>query len=117
LVVTHIYLLIGCAMPVTLSFIIFNGGLLTPEFTVIAFSGVVFLGVGDVVACVYGKLRGKSLVRVGSKKTVEGSYACWAAMTVAFAGVVAYCCPFAANYFFIFFVTSMLTSIVEAYTL
>ncbi len=76
LVVTHIYLLFGCAMPVTLSFIIFNGGLFSPEFTVIAFSGIIFLGVGDVTACFYGKLRGKSLIREGSKKTVEGCYAC-----------------------------------------
>ena len=37
--------------------------------------GLVFLGVGDTVACWYGREFGTVLWRVGGKKTTEGSFA------------------------------------------
>jgi len=47
LIVTHIFLLIGCALPPTLSFIILNGGFMNKIFELFALSGLVFLGIGD----------------------------------------------------------------------
>lgn len=63
-------------MPLNISFILFDGGLLNSEFATIAYSGVMFLGVGDVVAALYGKKYGYSKWVEGGSKTVEGSLAC-----------------------------------------
>jgi len=58
LIVTHIYLMLGCALPLTLSFILFDGGLFNGEFVTVALSGVIFLGIGDVSAALYGRSYG-----------------------------------------------------------
>ena len=57
-IVTHLYLLLGCGLPITISFIIFGGGFFNGEFATLSFSGVIFLGVGDVVAALYGRAYG-----------------------------------------------------------
>ena len=57
-IVTHLYLIIGCGLPITLSFILFKGGFFNGEFATLSLSGVVFLGVGDVAAALYGKNHG-----------------------------------------------------------
>jgi len=51
-------LIIGCGLPITLSFILFKGGFFNGEFATLSLSGVVFLGVGDVAAALYGKKHG-----------------------------------------------------------
>ncbi len=66
---THLYLLIGCGLPITLSFIIFNGGFFNGEFATIALCGVVFLGVGDVAAALYGRAYGFQKWYEGTNKT------------------------------------------------
>jgi len=57
-IVTHLYLLLGCGIPITISFIIFAGGFFNGEFSTLSFSGVIFLGVGDVAAALYGRAYG-----------------------------------------------------------
>ena len=57
-IVTHLYLLLGCGLPLTISFIIFDGGFFNGEFTTLSFAGIVFLGVGDVAAALYGRAYG-----------------------------------------------------------
>ena len=57
-IVTHLYLLIGCGLPITVSFIIFGGGFFNGEFATLSFSGLIFLGVGDVAAALYGRAYG-----------------------------------------------------------
>jgi dolichol kinase len=63
MIVTHIYLLMGCAFPPTASFILLSGGVYNSEWTLWSLSGVVFLGIGDSCAAVFGKQYGKTLWR------------------------------------------------------
>jgi dolichol kinase len=58
LILSHIYLLLGCAFPMTMSYIVLDGGFFNGEFGVFALSGVVVLGVGDSAAAVMGKISG-----------------------------------------------------------
>ena len=81
-IVTHIYLLMGIALPPTISFIILDGGFFNGEFTIFAFSGLVFLGVGDSMACLWGKNFGKCYWTHHSKKTTEGTAAALVSMTI-----------------------------------
>jgi dolichol kinase len=68
-IVTHLYLLLGCGLPITLSFIIFDGGFFNGEFATLAFSGIVFLGVGDVTAALYGRAYGVQKWYKGTSKS------------------------------------------------
>ena len=47
MIVTHIYLLMGCALPVSITYILLSGSLFPSEWTLYSLSGVVFLGIGD----------------------------------------------------------------------
>ena len=47
IIITHIYLLMGCAFPVCATYILVNGGIFAPEWTLWSLSGVTFLGIGD----------------------------------------------------------------------
>ena len=58
LMLTHLYLMMGCSIPTCITFIILDGGFMNGELAVFAYSGVLFLGVGDSVAALYGKLAG-----------------------------------------------------------
>jgi len=84
-IVTHLYLLMGCAMPLTMSFILFDGGLLNSEFMTISFCGVAFLGVGDVSAALYGRAFGRAKWFSNGKKTREGTMACVLSLGVFYA--------------------------------
>lgn len=68
-IVTHLYLLLGCGLPITISFIIFDGGFFNGEFTTLAFSGIIFLGVGDVAAALYGRAYGVQKWHKGTTKS------------------------------------------------
>jgi dolichol kinase len=61
LILSHIYLLLGCSFSVNMSFILLDGGFFNGEISVFALSGVMFLGVGDAVAAVFGSKFGTSL--------------------------------------------------------
>jgi len=61
LILSHIYLLLGCSFSVNISFILLDGGFFNGEFGVFALSGVMFLGVGDAVAALFGSRYGTSL--------------------------------------------------------
>lgn len=47
LIITHIFLLIGCSLPVNITFIFTNGGFFNEYWLLLSLSGIVFLGVGD----------------------------------------------------------------------
>jgi dolichol kinase len=68
-IVTHLYLLLGCGLPITISFIIFGGGFFNGEFSTLSFSGLIFLGVGDVAAALYGRAYGVQKWYNGTNKT------------------------------------------------
>lgn len=74
LLLTHLYLLIGLGIPTNLTFIILNGGFPDGEMTIFAYSGVVFLGVGDTSAAFFGKVFGTSYWRQNAhNKSQEGT--------------------------------------------
>ncbi len=66
LIATHIYLLIGCALPF----------LVSPPSPLVALSGVIILGLGDSFAALVGKSLGRHKI-LSSQKTYEGLCACF----------------------------------------
>lgn len=115
-IVTHIYLLMGIALTPTLSFIILDGGFFNSEFTVFSFSGLVFLGVADTVACVYGKNFGSTYWSDTSKKTAEGSGAALFFMTLAQWAVCSYCHEHLVQAFLFIFFANTVVVVVEGLT-
>lgn len=74
LLLTHLYLLIGLGIPINLTFIILNGGFPDGEMVVFAYSGVVFLCIGDTMAAFFGKMFGGAMWRDNChEKTQEGT--------------------------------------------
>lgn len=79
LIMTHIYLLMGCALPFSASYIVLSGGVFPSEWVQWSTSGVMFLGIGDSAAAILGKRYGFTQWRSISKKTMQGSSFCvWA---------------------------------------
>lgn len=71
LVVSHVYLLLGCAIP----FLLYPGRDYSKDgVTLTLLTGVTTLGVGDTVAAVFGSRFGRTRWP-SSKKTVEGTLA------------------------------------------
>jgi len=69
LIFTHILLLLGCAVPPTIQFIILEGGIPNLEFIIFGISGLIILGIGDSAAAVFGKEYGTTRWSDYSKKT------------------------------------------------
>ena len=69
LLVTHIYLLMGCAFGPTCTFILLSGGVFPPEWALWSLAGLVFLGIGDTLAAVGGKNYGTTRWRENTAKT------------------------------------------------
>ncbi|CAH1780759.1 unnamed protein product [Owenia fusiformis] len=67
-ILTHIYLLIGCAVPLWLS------QKLQSEPPIALFSGIISIGIGDTTASIFGTKFGKTKWP-NSKKSVEGTVA------------------------------------------
>lgn len=66
MIVTHIYLLIGCGYP----FLVLKGSFL------LKLSGILILGVGDSFAAIIGKYYGTHNLPY-TNKTVQGLFACF----------------------------------------
>eukprot|EP00347_Sterkiella_histriomuscorum_P023226 403335466 len=73
LIVTHILLLMGCAMPNTIYFTILNGGFQNKYTQLVTVSSILFLGVGDTAASLIGSRYGTSKWKNNSNKTSEGT--------------------------------------------
>merc|ERR1712216_965125 len=73
-ILTHIYLLLGCALPVWYAFFAHHGGAFSARALLSALSGVAVTGVGDAAASVVGSSIGR-LRWPRNKKTLEGSAA------------------------------------------
>lgn len=117
LILTHIYLLMGCALAPTTVYILVDGGFVPDEFCVVSLSGVVFLGIGDSVAALYGKAFGHSRWSRYGKKTTEGSWACiFAACAAFFVLLYAYENPYFRELFMAVAIASFVTGILEGIT-
>ena len=78
-VMTHIYLLLGLAMPVWYVFVSYHGGVFSARSLLSATTGMTVTGLGDACASVFGVTYGKhkwaKIVPTKSRKTLEGSAA------------------------------------------
>lgn len=88
-VLTHVYLLLGCAAPLWLSLARDDTDAQAPLARLARLSGVLVLGVGDAAASVCGVHCGRTRWPGLGSKTVEGSLGGLAAMALACAVVVA----------------------------
>jgi len=116
LVVTHIYLLMGCALPSTLSFTLFSGGLFNSEFTILSCAGAIFLGIGDVSAALFGRKHGRTFWQNGSKKTAEGSMACFVSIFIASLLLAKAVSPMGTSLWICYLAASLAVTWVEALT-
>lgn len=67
MILSHLYLLLGCAIPFWLN------SSKTCKNCLSNFSGVISLGIGDSLAAIGGKILGKTKWNKNTKKTIEGS--------------------------------------------
>ena len=72
LILSHLFLLLGCWVPTVSSYIMLNGAEFTPHFIYLSLSGLIFVGIGDSMAALGGTLYGKTKWPERSK-TQEGS--------------------------------------------
>jgi dolichol kinase len=86
-ILTHLYLLLGCAAPLWLHYSLLPSQPTRLELLP-ALSGVLVLGVGDSAASLFGVALGRSRWGGGSHKTIEGSLAMFFAV-VGCAGAIA----------------------------
>nr|CAG4637274.1 EOG090X0BFL [Ceriodaphnia reticulata] len=114
LILTHIYLLVGCSLPIW----IFPLSTTTnARDNLLLCSGIVSLGVGDTAASIGGTLWGKTKFP-GSSKSVEGTL-CSMLAEICFMLILFYSGMFGVSSrlpWFSFLVSSVVTSLVEART-
>lgn len=113
LTLTHLYLLIGCALPVWLSL-----GSSGSNILFAACSGVISIGLGDSAASICGSYLGKHKWP-GSKKSYEGTAAAFVTQLIGSIVIFHYFYPhktlqFAG--FLVIAVTCLFVSLVEAFT-
>jgi len=73
LILSHLYLLLGCTISTITSYILFDGMELPPHFIMFSLSGLLFVGIGDSMAALAGRIYGKTKWP-GTKKSQEGSF-------------------------------------------
>ena len=112
LTLTHIYLLIGCALPVWLT----CGGDSFSSFA--ASSGAISIGLGDSAASIVGSIWGRRKWP-GNRKSYEGTGAAFVAQVIGSVVVLAYLDPskiLTISEFLVICITSLIVSLIEALT-
>jgi dolichol kinase len=117
LVTSHLQLLLGCALPSLLCFIVVDGGQPDGIIKAWSISGILLLGVGDSVSAILGKAIGNARWRKENMKTVEGSFYGTMGTSLAYYICVSKFFPEFGNYQLEVFLASVLTFGVEGYTL
>ena len=95
LILSHQFLLIGCTIPSISSYILIDGLEFPPHFIMFSLSGLIFVGIGDSMAALGGRIYGKTKWP-GRNKSQEGSFIC--------------ICSYLLTYFTILFVTQPLVT-------
>lgn len=86
------------------------------EFATIILSGVVFLGVGDVSAALYGQEYGKTKWYEGCKKSIEGSSALYISLLAVWIVITNVICPLSFSYYLCYIASSLIVMFTEAFT-
>ena len=114
---THLYLLIGIAAPASITYIILDGGFLNGDHAVFAHSGLLFLGIGDSVAALWGKHYGvtkwNGLIH---KKTQEGSSKAALALIMGYYAFCVVVYPPMNSMFLIIVLASIIVCVIEGLT-
>lgn len=117
LVITQIYLLMGCAFPLCASFILTGGGVMTTTWTLYSLAGVVFLGVGDTVAAIGGRAFGQHKWRQLSNKTTHGTSYCVISTTAMYYILCSVIDQYHLNLFLCYLLAAIAASVIEGCTL
>lgn len=75
LVLSHLFLLLGCCVPTITSYILIDGNEFTPHFVYFSLSGLIFVGIGDAMAALGGRKYG-SAKWPNRNKSQQGSFFC-----------------------------------------
>lgn len=113
LVTSHLQLLLGCAIPCTLCFIVLDGSQPDGLFKAWSASGILILGIGDSLAAIMGKWLGKLRWRKEHGKTVEGSFYGTIATTLGFYVLTKMYVPEYLNYILEVFLAALVSFFVE----
>ncbi|KAG7343738.1 hypothetical protein IV203_021746 [Nitzschia inconspicua] len=113
IIVSHIFLIVGCAAPLWLSLVVADAtnNNNTPSMLLAEF-GVICIGIGDAMGAVVGKLYGRQKWGGTNPRTLEGSFAMWLSMLVG----GALFCREAKDVLGLILATS-LTTLLEAFTI
>ena len=117
MVVTHIYLLIGCAYPFLQSYMLLDGSVFPANWALWSTAGVIFLGIGDTFAALGGRHYGRTLWREDSKKTQEGSSYMVITMSAAYYSLCKFVDPRQMYLFLFYLIASIPSAMIEGYTL
>ncbi|CAI2364190.1 unnamed protein product [Moneuplotes crassus] len=74
-ILSHLFLLLGATIPTITSYILVDGMEFPSHFILFSLSGLVFVGIGDSMAALCGKIYGKTKWP-GRSKSQEGSFFC-----------------------------------------
>mmetsp|Transcript_13534 Transcript_13534/g.12009 ORF Transcript_13534/g.12009 Transcript_13534/m.12009 type:complete len:298 (-) Transcript_13534:23-916(-) len=75
LILSHLCLLLGCSISCITSYILVDGMEFPPHFIMFSLSGLLFVGIGDSMAALGGRMYGKTMWP-NRKKSQEGSFFC-----------------------------------------
>jgi dolichol kinase len=117
MIVTHIFLLVGCSFPVIANFIVLSGGFQNKVFLIFSYSGLAFLGVGDTVAAIMGKTSGTTKWRSVSSKTITGSMFLVLGLCFAYGGIIQMVYPTLYNDSFEILISIVIVGLVEGLTM
>ena len=107
--VSHIYLLLGCALPVFASAFV-------PFPHVFASSGIIILGLGDSMATICGYYFGKRRWSSSSSKTMKGSFAAWISVVPAMLCIAIVTAEVTYSLLYNIALSTLLTCLLEAWT-
>lgn len=74
-ILSHLFLLLGATIPTIMSYILVDGMEFPSHFVLFSLSGLVFVGIGDSMAALGGRIYGKTKWP-GRSKSQEGSFFC-----------------------------------------
>ena len=100
-----------------MSFILLDGSFFNGEFSVFALSGVMFLGIGDAIAALFGKRFGSALWGKFTSKSQEGTIALVICTSAVYYVLVGYIHARTQEHFMIVIMSTILTGGLEGMTL
>ncbi|KAG7371435.1 hypothetical protein IV203_020005 [Nitzschia inconspicua] len=112
IIVSHIFLIFGCAAPLWLSLVVADATNNNTPSLLLAEFGVLCIGIGDAMGAVIGKLYGRQKWGGTNPRTLEGTFAMWLSMIVG--GVLL--CREGKDVFALMLATSF-TTLLEAFTI